>query len=322
MYIVGCDGGATKAEYVIADKAGHIVAHLKTPGIQYALLGENGFAEALYKDLDALFAQAGIKKELVTCAVFGMTNYGETQNSQKDMTSVAQAYFKSTPTLMMNDAVIGWSGSLGGKPGINVVAGTGSIAYGQDEAGTGCRAGGYCVRFTDEGSCTWMGAKTAALFFKQLDGRLPRAALYDVVMEEYGFDDPMQFIDFLYAGPSEDDAALAAIQILAAKAYKKGDPSIEQLYAEAAEELAALVRTIANQLNFKQLPIHVSYSGGLFQAGDCIMNPFKRAVENAGGQIEKPLYSPIVGSIIYGLLHLGMQSEIHIIAEALAKQLS
>lgn len=321
QYILGCDGGATKAEYMIVDFAGNIVAHSKTPGIQYALLGKEGFEKALYADLDALLLSAGILKQDILCATLGMTNYGETKNSAEDMTEAAHNYFPIEKVCMMNDAVVGWSGSLGGKAGVNMVAGTGSIAYGQDEGGNGRRAGGYSIRFNDEGSCCWMGKEVAALFFKQADERIPRTALFDIVMEEYNLDDPMMFTDVLMAGPATDDAALAALQLLALKAYHAGDPCAEQLYVRAAKELSSVVATIIKKLDFKKNPVSVSYSGGLFKAGDCIIKPFEKEITSIGGVLVKPLYSPIIGAIIYGLLQLGMNEEIIKLADKIEAQL-
>lgn len=321
QYILGCDGGATKTEYLLTDRKGNIVAHKKTPGIQYALLGTKGFRETLFSELDALLLGVKISKDAIACAAFGMTNYGETQNSKEDMTKALQDYFPTAKTFMMNDSVVGWSGSLGGKAGINVVAGTGSIAYGQDEGGNGCRAGGYSIRFNDEGSTSWVGMQVASLFFKQADERIPRTALFDIVMQEYNLREPMMFTDVLMAGPAKDDAALAALQYLALKAYHEGDPYAKQIYVSAAEELASLVTAIINRLDFMKHPISVSYSGGLFKAGECILLPFEKAITDIGGKLVTPLYSPIVGAIVYGLLQMGQGECLFEIASNIATQL-
>ena len=41
-----------------------------------------------------------------------------------------------------NDCYVGFAGAFGLKAGINVVAGTGAIAYGEDEEGHAARSGG------------------------------------------------------------------------------------------------------------------------------------------------------------------------------------
>ena len=78
----------------------------------------------------------------------------------------------------MNDSVVGWAGSLGLSSGINLVAGTGSIAYGRNDAGEEARAGGWDERFSDEGSCYWLGMKSLELFSKESDGRAEKALFW------------------------------------------------------------------------------------------------------------------------------------------------
>ncbi len=54
-----------------------------------------------------------------------------------------------------NDMVCGWAGSLACADGINVVAGTGSICYGEYQ-GRSARCGGWGELFSDEGSAYWI----------------------------------------------------------------------------------------------------------------------------------------------------------------------
>ena len=69
-----------------------------------------------------------------------------------------------------NDAVCGWAGALAGEDGINIVAGTGSIGYGEFE-GRAARAGGWGELFSDEGSAHWIAREALSLFSRMSDGR-------------------------------------------------------------------------------------------------------------------------------------------------------
>ena len=73
--------------------------------------------------------------------------------------------------------VCGWAGALAGEDGINIVAGTGSIAYGEYR-GRSARAGGWGELFSDEGSAYWLAREGLRLFSRMSDGRAPRGALY------------------------------------------------------------------------------------------------------------------------------------------------
>ncbi len=68
----------------------------------------------------------------------------------------------------VNDVEVGWAGSLACKPGLHMVAGTGSIGFGRDPQGCTARCGGgWGGEFIgDEGSAHWLGRKLLQLFFQ------------------------------------------------------------------------------------------------------------------------------------------------------------
>ncbi|MEI9903464.1 MAG: BadF/BadG/BcrA/BcrD ATPase family protein [Asticcacaulis sp.] len=72
--------------------------------------------------------------------------------------------------------ICGWAGSLAGADGINIVAGTGSIGYGE-RLGRGARAGGWGEVFSDEGSAYWIAVQGLAAFARMSDGRLAKGPL-------------------------------------------------------------------------------------------------------------------------------------------------
>src|SRR5205085_7435407 len=66
---------------------------------------------------------------------------------------------------VVGDTVTTLQAAVGDGPGIIVIAGTGSIAYGRDSDGEVVRVGGWGYKISDEGSAHWIGrtAITAAL---------------------------------------------------------------------------------------------------------------------------------------------------------------
>lgn len=59
--------------------------------------------------------------------------------------------------LVLSDVELAWLASLGGRAGVVIIAGTGSIAYGKNAAGKAARAGGLGPLLGDEGSAFWIG---------------------------------------------------------------------------------------------------------------------------------------------------------------------
>ncbi len=81
-----------------------------------------------------------------------------------------------------NDMVCSWAGSLACADGISVIAGTGSMAYGE-YAGRQARCGGWGELIGDEGSAYWIAREGMNLFSRMSDGRVARGPLHRLVRE-------------------------------------------------------------------------------------------------------------------------------------------
>jgi glucosamine kinase len=70
---------------------------------------------------------------------------------------------------VVGDMQIALQAALGGGPGVIVIAGTGSIAFGRDASGKTARAGGWGFAISDEGSAHWMGRAAVAAVLRSAD---------------------------------------------------------------------------------------------------------------------------------------------------------
>jgi N-acetylglucosamine kinase-like BadF-type ATPase len=186
------------------------------------------------------------------------------------------------------------------EAGINIVAGTGSICYGVNQEGIAARASGWGA-YCDEGSRTWLGAKTIAIYAKQADGRLPRTQIYQLFREHFAIEEDLMFIHRLNHEVANKGSETAKIQMLLKKAYEFGDVNAAKLYREAAKELTLSIHAVAKKLGMSDSSFNVSYSGGLFKSGDCILLPLAKEVEHIGGQLVKPRFSPEEGAILFAM---------------------
>ena len=297
MIFLGCDGGSTKTELLVADAAGRCLAHRIFPGCNYAFLGRDGFARHMRACVAGVLEDAHMAPSQVTAAMFGLPVYGEVPGTEEEIPQILCALLPGCPQVRIeNDAVAGWGGSLGGQPGIHVVAGTGSIAYGQDEAGHACRVGGWSLLFSDEGSCSWIGRQVITAFVKQADGRLPRTALYSLVRKAAGLrDNDLYFSQVLQIDLRQDASKLASLQRIALEAARQGDHTMQAAYRAAAGELVQMVRAVKSQLHLAGTP-RVSYAGGLFHAGALVLAPFSVGVHDLGCRLVQPRFSPILGA--------------------------
>ena len=75
------------------------------------------------------------------------------------------------------DAAIAMDDAFDDGPGILLIAGTGSVAFGRGPAGEEARTGGWGPVCGDEGSGAWIGRRSLSVVTAASDGREPETAL-------------------------------------------------------------------------------------------------------------------------------------------------
>jgi len=207
--------------------------------------------------------------------------------------------------------VCAWAGSLGGEDGINVVAGTGSIGYGE-RRGKAARAGGWGELFGDEGSAYWIAVQGLNLFTRMSDGRLPKGPLHAVFREALGLAVDLDLCAQVMN--AHDRGNIAAMSQLVARAAQDGDRAALRIFDDAARELAAIADAVRQTLQFEpNEPVPVSYSGGVFNAGELILGPFQRHLETQSQsfQLQAPMFVPSAGAAIHAARLAGQPLSVH-----------
>ena len=280
MIFIGCDGGSTKTEWLLCNERGRVLAHRTFSGCNCAFLGEDGFARLMADSAESLLADAGINAADVASAMFALTGYGEIPGTESSFPAALRAALPGCGQILLdNDSVAG------------------SVAYGRDPQRHGYRVGGWSLFFADEGSCSWVARQLITEFVKQSDGRRPRSAIYEEVRSALGITKDLYVSGYLQTEVRNNSALLAQLQPVALRAARRGDTSALDIYRRAAAELAETAVAIRCKLDFPvEVPVRVSYSGGLFHAGEIILQPFRKEMEQNGFTIEPPLYSPVIGA--------------------------
>ena len=178
MYL-GMDGGGTKTAFVLIDRHGTIRATHRGGCAFYLEVGMEAVRALIHDGLHAVLRTAGIGAAELDYAFFGLPLYGEDERTA-ELDRLPEGALPSGRYACGNDMVCGWAGSLAGQDGINVVAGTGSICYGE-YAGRTARCGGVGELFSDEGSAYWIARSGLNLFSRMSDGRSARGPLYDLL---------------------------------------------------------------------------------------------------------------------------------------------
>ena len=299
QYLVGIDGGATKTA-VCAAGGNSLPRYAKTTGSSWRDHGISEVAKNLKNTVESLL---GDDYGQIAGIAMGLPCYGESAEGDRALERAIREIFAGIPIYITNDVEAGWAGSLALAPGINVVAGTGSIAFGKDVHGHTARSGGWGEFFGDEGSCYWIGRKVLEVFSKQSDGRIPKDELYNTVCCEFDLKDDFSFIDIIHTQYMESRKQVASLQFLAEKAALAGAPSAKAIYGEAARELCLMVSAIRNRLDFSENSFNVSYSGGLFKAAELILPQFSQEIGKENGKLTSPRFNPVEGAVLLAFQH-------------------
>jgi N-acetylglucosamine kinase-like BadF-type ATPase len=296
---LGVDGGGSNTGFQLIDADGRELSRSETGTTDHGQIGIDGVAARLGEGLDAVLGAAGARREDIAFAYFGLPAYGEDARAAEQLKQLPAGLLGHRRYACGNDMVCGWAGSLAGADGVNVVAGTGSIGYGERQ-GRSARVGGWGNAIGDEGSGYWIANRALSLFSRMSDGRAPKGPLHAMLKAELGLERDLDLCSMVGAGgPLTARDRVAALCPLVARAAVQGDAAAEAIFIDAARELAAIVDAVRVAIGYSDEEITpVSYSGGVFAAGEFFQKAFAAAVAERPGtyRLTPPILPPLAGA--------------------------
>lgn len=294
--LLGVDGGGSKTAFALCDLSGTVLARAEGDTSNYNQVGPEGVEAALADGLAALGMTAGLAlDDAIAGAIVGIGGIGEVASEMPNVAAAVASGLAGLPHRLVNDAEVGWAGAFALSPGVNVIAGTGSLAFGVDPAGNRARVGGWAWAVGDEGSAHWLARRILHIFTRQADRRVPRTALYEALRHRLKVRDDVEVRFLPLRAPRKDVAALCTIL---PEIDALGDPTAALLYREAAEELALHLVGMRAALRFGDDEIPVSGTGGVFKLDPSIRTAFAAALATHGGRPAAPRASPVDGALM------------------------
>ncbi len=197
-----------------ASHVGTTIAHL-ADGLEAA-------RARLTEGLEAALAQAEATSGDVGYAFVGLPAYGEDGEMTAALDVLPAAVLAPGRYRCGNDMVCSWAGSLACADGISVIAGTGSMAYGE-YAGRQARCGGWGELIGDEGSAYWIAREGMNLFSRMSDGRMARGPLHHLVRQRLGLESDLYLCSRIYGARADRRDAFAQFAPLVHEAAQSGD---------------------------------------------------------------------------------------------------
>lgn len=320
MFYLGVDGGGTKTEFVLLDDGGRIRARTVKPASNYVQVGLEKAAGVFAAGIAEVCSLANTENRDIAYSFLGVPAFGEVERDVPVLIEMVRGILQTDRFRCGNDVEAAWAGSLACRPGISLVAGTGAIGFGKDPAGNTARAGGWGHFYGDEGSANWLGKQLISLFSKEADGREPRTPLYEIVRSHFGLQRDLDLLSILLDQVRFERDAVAKLALLVYEAAQQGDEKALALYEAAALEHSATVRAVLRRLSFPAgEDVLVSYSGGVFRAGEYILAPLRRSLAGEPIKLVRPILRPATGAALYAM-ELGGARPPAWLVEALQKQ--
>lgn len=297
---LGVDGGGTKTAFTLIDGAGRVLARHVDSGVYHPEIGLDGVAAVLQRGVQATLQAANLGVDALAYSFVGLPCHGEDSGLQAQLDALPGTVLPVGRYRCGNDMVCGWAGSLGAADGINIVAGTGSIAYGEWQ-GRSARAGGWGELFSDEGSAYWIAREGLALFSRMSDGRAEPGPLLDLWRGHFKLRDDLDLCAELYGPKAAGRSGLAGFAPLVVQAAEAGDKGARAIFVAAAAQLVDIVEATANRLGVpKDAALCVSYSGGVFQSEALVLKPFRTLLGARWpqAQLVAPRFSPSIGAAL------------------------
>jgi glucosamine kinase len=299
-YYLGIDGGGTKTTCAVGDES-HLLATATAGPSNIVRVGEVQARESLQRSVRQACAAAGITPAQVVRTCVGGSGAAHPELAEVVRRSLAEILTASID--VVGDMEIALEAAFDAGPGVIVIAGTGSIAYGRDQQGTTLRAGGWGFAIGDEGSAHWIGRGAVSAVLRAADPRggtpepLQDSAFSAALCKVWGVTSLPDLARAANSVPPPDFAvlfpAVAASQ----------DDLAAQVLTRAARELADVAAVVTRRLFAKghTAPVPVAMTGGVFRHAPLVRQVFYNELRALDPRVE---VSPQVVEPVEGALRM------------------
>lgn len=257
---LGIDGGQSSTTALIGDETGRVLGEGRAGPCNHVGASERRakFFSAVGDSVRMAAEQAGVEPVFAAaCAGFS--------GGTEDKDSLTRELIRAQRYLITHDAHIALAGATAGGPGIVVIAGTGSIAYGRNAAGKTARAGGWGYVFGDEGGAFDVARQALRAVLRHEEGWGPPTALRAVLLATTGCTSANQLLHRCYT-PEYPRERVAQLAQAVDRAAAEGDTVAQSILDHAAQELATLAAAVRHGLFPADEPAKIHFIGGTFSS--------------------------------------------------------
>lgn len=298
-FLLGLDGGGTQTRAVAATETGTVVGRGQGGPCNLAAVSLPDALGAAFAAADEALAEAGGHRREVVALCAGVAG-ASFEARRREFQAALQSAFPVAQIAAEPDYVIALSGATGGKPGLIVIAGTGSAAYGENAAGKSHKTGAYGYLIDDAGSGYGVGRAALAAVLRAADGTGPATILTERLLSALKRKTTAEIVPAVYGGEL-GRLQIAALSRAVAEAARENDAVAVALLMRAGGSLAHLAQGVTQRLFAEaNTPCPVVPIGGLWKAGEALSEVFVRSLRRFAPQtvFMPPERTPAEGAIL------------------------
>jgi N-acetylglucosamine kinase-like BadF-type ATPase len=300
---LGIDGGQTETRGILATEEGRILGIGRSGPCQHPNqeTARKQVHEALCSVVRSALVGAGLPEtSQIRSAFLGVTGVtGPTTAAALFYRSILSENFKVDSLTVDIDARSALAGAIPEQAGIVAISGTGSIAFGIDPQGNEARAGGWGYLIGDHGSGFEIGQQALAAVLGAHERVGPGTVLTSMVLKDLGIEDVGLIPHLIHLKP-HPKIYIAKISGLVLQAAQQGDQVAQKLMKTAGKQLASLVLSVLQRLQWTQGPIPVSGVGGVLRSSVRLWKSFcdELARREPRTVVTPPELPPLAGALL------------------------
>ena len=309
VYVLGIDGGGTKTVALVADLRGNVLGVGTSGASNYQTVGLDRAVAALKEASEGAIAATGMRIRKFKAACLGLAGVGRESDRALLLPAIRELELADR-IILEHDAAIALAGATACQPGVVVLAGTGTMAFGMNQSGRKSRSGGWGNILGDEGSAYYIGRRALAAACRAYDGRGQETALVTELMQNLSLEHFTDIVKKVY-GKETSPQEIASLAPLVSRLAKAGDEVATDILKDAAEELALAASAVIRELSMEDEAFQVAVSGSVFKAGEPLLIPFTEFVKSTAprAEIAHPRFEPAMGAVFLALQESGVDIE-------------
>ena len=300
---IGLDGGGTNSFAVGVDSTGRSLARAEAGSLNFFGAGLPTARRSLKKLSDALERQLPPKTQIDRIVVGCAALFSDATKAEKE--KLCRGILPLERTRVVSDCQTACFGATLGRPGVVIIAGTGSIVVAQNEDGQRQRVGGWGHILGDAGSAYWMAVEAVKAAIAAEEGT--KTCLGRFVCQWFKVKKLAEIVPIIHGSDFTKERFAMLASHLARKVGGR-DTAFRDICQRGAKELASQALAAVKSARVKTRPLPVYLVGGVLANNELVRAGLVTALKNSCAvRIAKPRLSPLLGAAALALGDAGIK---------------